>query len=168
MKSLRVIPLLFALMLPPALSAQAPPPPPRARAAAQRPAPKRDVLESQILNRFVNHAAQEMALDATQKGQLTQVVRASAVRRKQLNQRANMLNRRMQAAIRDQATSSDAFTRLLADHEQLRRDELQITETEQTELARFLTPRQQAHFLMLWIRLQENARKVQAQVPGGY
>lgn len=140
---------------------------PRVPPAPGRAPARRDALEAQVLTRFVNRASDEMSLDGTQRTRLIQVVRSSAQRRKALNQRSMELHRRFTQAVRDQATPNDAFTRLLNDQQGLRREEQQIADTEQTELQRFLTPRQQAQFLMLWIRLQDNARQIQTQVPNG-
>lgn len=139
---------------------------PRVPPAGRGPA-GRDALEAQVLTRFVNRASIEMSLDATQRTRLVQVVRSSAQRRKALNHRSLELHRRFTQAVRDPATPNDAFTRLLSDQQGLRREEQQIADTEQTELQRFLAPRQQAQFLMLWLRLQDNARQIQTRVPNG-
>lgn len=141
------------------VSAQAP-----GRMGQQRP-PRRDLLEAQVLNRFVNRASMDMGLDATQRQHLIDVVRGSAQRRKALNQRSMQLHRQFAVAIRDLDTQQDAFTKMLADHQALRREEQQIADSEQAELQKFLTPRQQVTFLILWIRLQENARQIQMQIP---
>ena len=143
--------------------------PPGQRPLAPRAAQRRDALEAQILNKFVNRASQEMSLDQAQRAKLADVVHASAGRRKALNQRTLEMHRRIMDALRNAGTSQDAFTQLLASHRQLRREEQDIAETEQQELQRFLNARQQAQFLMMWIRLQENARQIQAQSagPGG-
>jgi hypothetical protein len=135
--------------------------------ANPKQAARRDALEMQVLNRFVKRASDEISLDGPQRDRLMEVLRNSSARRRQLTQRTNELHRQFQVAIRDPATPQETFARLLADHQQLRRDEQQITDAEQADLRGFLTPRQQAHFLMLWIRLQENARAVQAQMPPG-
>jgi hypothetical protein len=126
---------------------------------------KRDALAAQVLQRFVNRASQEMQLDANQRTQLATVVRNSAERRNQLNMRTNALHRQFADAIRNQDTAQPEFTQLLNSHAALRREEQQIADDEQKELQKFLTPRQQAHFLMLWIKLQENARAIQSRVP---
>ncbi len=140
-----------------------PPQPPLNRAQAAR----RDALEAQVLDRFLTRAATEMRIDATQKDQLGVIVRESAQRRRALNQRAMDLNRRLNVATRLADTPEATFARLLEDHEALRREETQIADREQAELRKILPPRQHAHFLTLWMRLQENARQIQAQRPIG-
>jgi hypothetical protein len=132
-----------------------------------RPPLRRDALEAQVLTRFAKRASDEMALDGTQRTRLAEVIRSTSTRRKQLNQRSMEMHKRFMQAIRDQATTPEAFTKLLADQQALRHEEQQIADSEMTELQRFLTPRQQAHFLMLWIRLQDNARQIQSQMPNG-
>jgi hypothetical protein len=178
LKTIMVLCTSLVALLPFDAGAQGPPPrpgaPQRPNAQQQRQAARRDALELQVLNRFVKRTSDEMSLDQGQRTRLLDVVRNSSLKRKQLTQRTNELHRRMAVAIRDQSTSPETFTRLLADHQQLRRDEQQITDAEQNDLRAFLSPRQQALFLMQWIRLQENARAVQAQMgpdgpplPGG-
>ncbi|MEO5511861.1 MAG: hypothetical protein ABIV28_08000 [Longimicrobiales bacterium] len=152
----------------PSAGQQAPPPPmvPRAQPPLPRRDAKRDALEAQVLNRFLNRASDDVGLDGAQRTRVGEIVRASGLRRRALNGRSVELHRRFQVAIRTADTPPATFSRLLADHQALRSEEQQIAETEQAELKKVLSPRQQAHFLMLWIRLQENARQIQAQRPG--
>jgi hypothetical protein len=161
--------LTMLCAVPAAAAAQRTPPVPGVPRAQQPPArrdAKRDALEAQVLNRFLTRAGDEVGHDAAQRTRVGEIVRASGMRRRALNDRSVELHRRFQVAIRTADTPPATFSRLLADHQALRTEEQQIGESEQVELKKILTPRQQAHFLMLWIRLQENARAIQAQRPG--
>ena len=146
---------------------------PAGATAQQRPrqappdvrATRRDTLEALLIRRFVDRAGVEMALDASQRQRLDGVLQATAERRRAVALRSGELQRRLNQAVRRPATPPGAFTQLLREQRALRREQQVIVDQEQDELGRFLTPRQQAHFLTLWVRLQQDARRVQALQP---
>jgi hypothetical protein len=152
------------LSLPAALEAQGPP---GARANGRATEQRRMALEAQVFEKFLDRASKEMALDAGARTQLTELVRGSAQRRRALNQRTMDVHRRLNVAVKTPETPAATFTRLLSEHQALRAEEQKIAEDEQATLRGLLTPRQQAQYLMMWIRLQENARQIQAQRPVG-
>ncbi len=144
--------------------AQRLPQPPPGR---QNAPPRRDALERQVLMRFLNRASDEMSLDAAKRSQLSDVVHGIAMRRKSLNQRSVELHRKLIVAVKTPETPAATFTRLIEDQQAMRKEEHQIADDEMTELGRVLTPRQQAQYTLLWLRLQENARQIQAIRPAG-
>ena len=149
--------------------------PPASAGAQQRPldraspvaAARRDSLEMRVIRRFVERAGGEMALDAAQRRRLDEVLQATADRRRQVNQRSADLQRRMNQAVRRPATPAAVFDRLLQEQRTLRVEHQRILDQEQDALGEFLTPRQRAHFQTLWVRLQQDARQIQAQQPDG-
>lgn len=176
-----VFALIALPLFPPAMASAQQRPLSQQRSVQQRPlapralpdraspvaAARRDSLEARVIRRFVERAGGEMALDATQRRRLDEVLQATADRRRLVNQRSADLQRRMNQAVRRPATPAAVFDRLLQEQRTLRVEHQRILDQEQDALGEFLTPRQRAHFQTLWVRLQQDARQIQAQQPDG-
>ncbi|NJD09075.1 MAG: hypothetical protein FIB01_01075 [Gemmatimonadetes bacterium] len=65
--------------------------------------------------------------------------------------------------MRDPAATDAQFDQLLAEQNALRLREHQLWQREQNRLAQVLTRRQRAHFVLLWLRLQDAARGLMMQ-----
>jgi hypothetical protein len=129
---------------------------------------RRAQLEQQLLQRFVQRAGTEMALSQESRPRLGQVVHDIARERRVLNQEGMMLRRRIVQALQDPSAGDAQFEPLLQEQRRLREREHELWVREQTRLEELLTPRQRAHFALLWQRLQDDARAVMMQRgPGG-
>jgi Spy/CpxP family protein refolding chaperone len=159
MARLTVALLLCMALLPAAIQAQQGqgPPDPARRAAMEA---RRDSLENAIMQRFLDQLGRELVLDAEQRAQTERVLRDGAARRRDLMHASAELRMRLHRGSRDRTTSDAAFVRMLADHEALRQRENEIWRLEQDELARVLSPRQRAQFVMHWVRFQDEVRTI--------
>jgi Spy/CpxP family protein refolding chaperone len=133
------------------------PPDPARRALMEA---RRDSLENAIMQRFLDQLSRELSLDAEQLTQTERVLRAGASRRRDLMHASGELRMRLHRGARDRATTDAAFVKMLADHEALRQRENEIWRLEQDELARILSPRQRAQFVMHWVRFQDEVRDI--------
>ena len=151
---MKKIVLMIALLLMPALgSAQVP--------AAQRQ--RREQLESQIIQRFLNHAATELRLEGDRRDRLEQHLRESGPRRRALAQNTVHLRGQMLRAVRDENTPDAELTRLINEMTRLRDQEESLWKSDQEALSRILTPRQHARFVIMWLRFNEQVRDLAQQ-----
>jgi Spy/CpxP family protein refolding chaperone len=139
------------LLAPVAASAQVP-------AAPGEQRQRREELETQIVQRFLNHVANELQLDANSRTRLEQHLRQTAARRRTLAQSSVELRGHMLRAVRDEATPDAEFTRLINEMTRLRTQEDDMWKSDQESLSRILTPRQHARFVVMWIRFNEQIR----------
>jgi Spy/CpxP family protein refolding chaperone len=124
---------------------------------------RRDSLESELLSRFVDRLSRELSLTAEQRAGTDRILRSGAEQRRSLMRESGALRGRLQRALRESATTDAEFNRLLAEHEALRQREGEFWRAEQDELARVLSPRQRAQFVMQWVRFQEQVRTIISQ-----
>jgi Spy/CpxP family protein refolding chaperone len=128
---------------------------------------RREELEAQIVQRFMNHVATELQLDASSRGRLESHLRQTAARRRALAQNTVELRGHLLRAARDESTPDSEFTRLINDMTRLRAQEDEMWKADQESLAKILTPRQHARFVMMWIRFNEQIRDMAMRRPGG-
>ena len=158
--------LVAALVAAPAAEAQRPPAQQRQqRGMMERPG-DRAALEAQVMERFLQTAAQRMGLEDAGRERLQQVLRRSAGERRTMHQASEALQTRLQEAVRTGAPDAQVRS-VLEELTALRRQELQLWEREQRELAEFLTPRQHAMYMVQWMRLQESIRGIMGRRQGG-
>lgn len=141
---------------------------PGAAAAQQqwRADPRRERLETEVLERFVDRAARELALDADGRDRLGRVLRASAEQRRAIAEESRRLRQELARALREPSTSDGEFERLLDELAALRERELGQWRDEQRALADVLDPRQRAQFLVLAARFQDRVRDVRRRGGG--
>jgi Spy/CpxP family protein refolding chaperone len=160
----QLIVLVLLALLPAAASAQQTQqrPPQRAPTAAERAAyeARRDSLETEIVNKFIDQLTRELKLDAEQRTQTQRVLRESGLRRRELANATRELRGRMSRAGREPATTEADFNRLLMEFENLRGREHSLWQREQEELARIYSPRQRVQFVDRWTRFQESLREI--------
>lgn len=147
-----------ALTLPTDAAAQRGGPPP-----VRRPTPQlqqRDALERQIIQRFVQRTGDEMQLGAEGRDELERILRDSNTRRRELVAASRDLRLRLRQAIDDPNTPDAKFEALLDEAQALQRQEHELFEQDQDELARTLTARQRAVFMVRWIGLQEQVQEM--------
>jgi len=131
-------------------------------ANAQKPESnaRRQMLQGQIVQRFMNHVSRELNLDATTRGRLEQQMRVSGEERRQLARGTADLRRAMMTAVLDSTTNDAEFRRLLAQMTALRQQEEDLWKSDQAALSRILTPRQQARFVFMWLRFNDQIREM--------
>lgn len=128
-------------------------------AAAQLPqAQRREELETQIVQRFLDNVASQLQLGAESRGRLEQHLRQTAAGRRSLAQNGVQLRGQLLRAVRDESTSDAEFTRLIGEMTRLRDQEENLWKADQEALSRILTPRQHARFVMMWLRFNEQVR----------
>jgi hypothetical protein len=138
--------LVFMLLLPAVVEAQAP----------QRQ--RREQLEAQIVQRFLDHTATTLQLEGASRTRLEQHLRQTAPRRRALAQSTVELRGEMLRAVRDENTPDAEFTRLINEMTRLRDQEEAMWKSDQAALSRILSPRQHARFVVMWIRFNEQVR----------
>jgi Spy/CpxP family protein refolding chaperone len=148
------------LLAPVAAHTQQNAPDPARRAAMEA---RRDSLEAELLNRFMDQLDRELRLDADQRTRTERALRTGAGRRRELMRASGELRGQLHRALRSTATADAEYTRLLAEHDALRQREHDLWRREQDELARILTPRQRAQFIVQWARFQDSVRDIIAQ-----
>lgn len=146
----------IAFWLPAAAAAQEPARPPRGEA-------RRAELEARLHTRFLERAAQELALDAGDRERLGAVLRETAEDRRDLAREALEVRRSLAEAMRDSTTSDATFRELLARLDRLRERELELWRRERSRLAEFLSPRQQAAFMGVRARFNERLMEIRAR-----
>src|SRR5690606_30510870 len=110
--------------------------------------------------KFVRRLSEEVGLNATQRTGVERVLQESGVQRRDLARASSRLRSGIYRATRNSETSDTEFVRLLAEHENLRAREHDLWRHEQEELARILTPRQRARFLLAWAHFQDDMRDI--------
>jgi Spy/CpxP family protein refolding chaperone len=144
-----------------------------APAAAQQPAAdagrraaleaRRDSLEAELMQRFLDQLFRELQVEAATRAEVERVVQEGAARRRELLRSSGELRLRLHRAMRNDAATDADFTRLLAAHEALRQRETEIWRGEQEQLARVLSPRQRAQFVVHWVRFHDQVRDIVMQ-----
>ena len=131
------------------------------------PPPRREELEAQIFERFLDRVSTEMQLDAQGKDRLRQYLLDSGAKRRELTFRSVMLRRQLMQATREPSTNEDQFRRHMSELRRLRDQEHELARSDDQSLQRMLTPRQQAIFALSWIQFQERIRDVMMNRPPG-
>jgi Spy/CpxP family protein refolding chaperone len=160
MRHVLLAPLLVLLLLPAPARAQQSAPDPARRAAMEA---RRDSLEAELMNRFVEQLSRELRLDGEQRSRTERALRIGAERRRELMRASGELRGQMHRALRDPATADAEFVRLLGEQDALRQRENDLWRREQDDLARILTPRQRAQFVVQWARFQDSVREIIVQ-----
>jgi Spy/CpxP family protein refolding chaperone len=156
----RTLLAVMLLLVPVAVDAQQSAPDPARRAAMEA---RRDSLETELHNRFMDQLTRELALQGEQRARMERTLRANAGQRRELMHSSGELRGQLHRALRSAATTDAEFTRLLAAQDALRQRESDLWRAEQDELARFLTPRQRAQFVVQYARFQDSVRDILTQ-----
>lgn len=126
---------------------------------------RRQELETQIVQRFLDNTASQLQLDADSRSRLEQHLRDSAPRRRALAQNTVQLRGQLLRAVRDETTSDAELTRLINEMTRLRDQEESLWKADQDALSRILTPRQHARFVIMWLRFNEQVRDLAQRRP---
>lgn len=127
----------------------------------------RRALERQILQRFVEQSGQEMGLNTNARTELNRIMDETNEERRALAIEAVQLRQKLTEALRDSRTTDDQFDDIMDDIADLRRREHELWKREQDRLAKTLSSRQRAQFMVRWLRLQDNIRELIDQRTGG-
>jgi Spy/CpxP family protein refolding chaperone len=130
---------------------------------AQQGQARREELEAEIVQRFLDRAAVELKLDDNSRTRLEQHLRQSAPPRRGLAQNTVRLRGALLRAVRDENTPDAEFTRLINEMTRLRDQEETMWKSDQEALSRILTPRQHARFIVMWIRFNDQIRDMAAK-----
>ena len=133
---------------------------------SQQMGARREMLQRQIIRRFMDRVSMDLGLDAATRGKLEQQMRQSGEARRGLARNTAELRRRMIDATADTTTTDAEFKRLLSDMTSLRQREEDLWRSDQDALSKILTPRQQTRFVFMWLRFNEQVREMALQRPG--
>ncbi len=128
----------------------------------------RERLEQQVLQRFSTLAAGQLGLDESASRRLNAIVLATAQKRMDMAREAAEVRRRLATALQPGSDATDAdFHTLLDELGSLRAREMDLWKQENQELARILSPRQQAEFMALRARFNDRVMRMrQGRGPG--
>jgi hypothetical protein len=153
MRSLLLAAALLVLAVP-ALAAQPPGPPPT----------ERDSLESRVRQRMEQMVQRQLGLTDDQ------VRRLGATNRRFANQRRDLLirERQVRLGLRDEielgdSTRNPQVAKLLDEMLQLQRQRLDLLESEQKELATFMTPHQRARYFGMEEQIRRRVEEMREQ-----
>lgn len=119
---------------------------------------RREELEAEIAQRFLDRAAAELKLEGGARTRLEQHLRQSGQQRRTLAQNTVRLRGELLRGVRDENTSDTEFSRLISEMTRLRDQEETMWKADQEALSRILTPRQHARFIVMWIRFNDQIR----------
>jgi Spy/CpxP family protein refolding chaperone len=128
---------------------------------------RRDSLEAQVFNRFVDKISTDLRLDAGSRQRLTQHLEQTGQQRRQLAQQTVQMRRQLLNATRDSTVAEADVERLLTRFQQLRSQELELWSRENAALSQILTPRQRAAFMIEFMQFNERIRELVQQRPPG-
>lgn len=138
---------------------------------AQRPdgprqnEPRRQMLQAQVGAKFMEQVSRRLKLDEGTRNRLQQHLRLSGEARRDLAERSQILRLQLMRAVRDSSTSDAELHRLLGEANALRQREYELWRQDQEALGGILTPRQQAQFLFMWMRFNEQIREIKRSGP---
>ncbi len=137
----------------------------------QNPQVRRQMLQQQIVERFMTNYRTQSGLTDEQYDRLQALTRQSFEARAELARRERALWFALEGQMRPGvAANADSVTRLIDGLLALEAERLERARTEQREFATFLTPVQRAQLTLAWRRLQlqiERVRGGQMRGPGG-
>ncbi len=138
---------------------------------AQNPQARRQLLQQQIVERFMTNYRSQAGLTDEQYGRFEQLTRQSFEARADLARRERALWLALEGQMRPGiAANADSVTTLIDGLLALEAERLERARAEQREFATFLTPVQRAQLTLAWRRLQmqiERVRGGQMRGPGG-
>lgn len=125
--------------------------------------PNREQMEVRLRQRLATLLKTQLGLDNDQMRQLSDVNQRFDQQRRDLIRREMMSRRGLRDEVmRGDSASAPRIDQLLADQLRIERERIDLTEAEQRELAKFLTPVQRAKYL----GVQEQMRREMDQLRG--
>jgi Spy/CpxP family protein refolding chaperone len=131
---------------------------------AQRPGgpppQRREMLQKQIGERFMEGVAVQLKLDAATRAKLQEHLLKSGEQRRDLAERSQLLRIQMVRAARDSTTTDAELRKFINETNALKKSEDDIWRADQDALSRILTPRQHVQFMFMWLRLNDQIRDI--------
>ena len=130
---------------------------------AQRPGGpphRREMLQQQIGERFMEGVAAQLKLDAPTRAKLQEHLLKSGEQRRDLAERSQILRIQMVRAARDSTTTDAELRKFISDVNALKKSEDDLWRSDQEALSRILTPRQHVQFMFMWLRLNDQIRDI--------
>ena len=123
----------------------------------------RQQMEQRFRLRLATLLKTQLGLTDDGMRQLSEVNQRFDVQRRELNRR-DMMNRRSQReeVLKQDSANAGRLEQLIAEHFKIERERIDLTEAEQRELSKFLTPMQRARYL----GVQEQLRREMDQLRG--
>ncbi len=132
-------------------------------AAAQNPPMRRQMLQQQVIERFLANYRAQAGLDDAQFERLRETLRQHFETRNALAQREREAFRALESQMRPGVAADDkTVSSLLEDLVRIQQERAEQTRKEQQEYAVFLTPVQRAQLTLAWQRLQMQMERVRA------
>jgi hypothetical protein len=129
--------------------------------AAQQGQMRRQMLQEEVMQRFMTNYRAQAGLTDEQFEQLRQVVIESTQRRRDLELRERELWRAIEGQMRPGiAADTDSLTGLMESLIAVQQERVDLARSEREQYAEFLTPVQQAQLLIATRRLQNNIEQV--------
>ena len=129
--------------------------------AAQQGQMRRQMLQEEVMQRFMTNYRAQAGLSDEQFEQLRQVVIESTQRRRDLELRERELWRAIEGQMRPGiAADTDSLNGLMESLIAVQQDRVDLARSERERYAGFLTPVQQAQLLIATRRLQNNIEQV--------
>ena len=124
----------------------------------------RAAMERRIRQTFFRVAKQRVGLDDNQMQRLADVNGKYEPRRRELLREENQTRRALRAEMQDNPKPDDAKVSAgLAKLQEIRRQRLEIDDEEQSDLAKFMTPTQQARYHALQEQLRRRIEQMRQQ-----
>lgn len=125
--------------------------------------PERLAMEQRLRQRLANLLQTQLGLNNDQMRQLSEVNQRFDQQRRELIRREMVTRRSLREEVmRGDSASATKVEQLLADQFRIDRERIDLTEAEQRDLSRFLTPMQRAKYL----GVQEQIRREMDQLRG--
>ncbi|HXV85340.1 MAG TPA: hypothetical protein VD793_01510 [Gemmatimonadales bacterium] len=135
---------------------------------AQDEPPRLEMLQRQVMERFVESFRQQAGLTAEQDERFRAVVGRSFQERRRLEQEERQLWRGLAAQMRPGvAANADSVARLLDGVLANQQARVEQARAEQRDYAAFLTPIQRAQLTLMWQQLQRQVEQVMQRRPMG-
>ena len=136
---------------------------------AQRPGgpppQRREMLQQQIGERFMQSLAVQLKLDDATRARLQEQLMKSGEQRRDLAEQSQILRLQMVRAARDSTTTDAQLRAFLAQANELKQREDELWRSDQAALSRILTPRQHVQFVFMWLRLNDQIRDMAKRGP---
>ena len=129
----------------------------------------REQLEQQFRSRLANLLKTQLGLTDEGMRRLSEVNQRFDVQRRNLNRREMMARRELRTEVLKQDSADLAkIDRLIAEQFKLERERIDLTEAEQRDLAKFLTPVQRARYLGVQEQMRRQMDQMRARGREGF
>jgi Spy/CpxP family protein refolding chaperone len=162
MRAILLVSFISVLSIAPMSSGEAQPP----RGRGERMPPDRAQLDRRLREGLATVVQRQLALNDDQMRQLAEVNQRYEVRRRELVRRERETRIAMRRELMGQAApNEDRVAQLLGESSRIQRERLELIESEQSDLARFLTPSQRAKYLGIQEQMRRRIEEMRDRPP---